>query len=54
MERRADGTAMAMGHRAQHAIIFVIVRRIFARHQHGYGDGVGDGNGDGYGDAKRW
>ena len=49
---------MAMGHRARHAVIFVVVRRIVARHQHGYGDGVGDGNsvgegnGDGYSNAK--
>ncbi len=44
---------MAMGHHAQHAIIFIVVRQIVARHQHGYGNGVGDGNGDRYSDAKR-
>ena len=49
--------AMAMGHRVQHTVIIVVlvvIRRIVARHQHGYGEVVGNGNGDGYGDAKRW
>jgi hypothetical protein len=47
---------MAMGHRARHALIFVVVIviwRIVTRHQHGYGDGVGNGNGNGYGNAAR-
>jgi hypothetical protein len=43
---------MVMGHRARHAVIFVVVRQIVTLHQHGYGDSVGNGNGNGYGKPR--